>query len=73
MTPAQRDGVLVADSTAESAWLSESQMVCVRRTAAANQTRLCGHEPKMRTVTIAAWFAERERALVDVPGDCIVD
>ena len=73
VTPAQRHGVFVADPAADSARLGKAQMMGVRRPPAADQARLRRHEPEVRTVAVAAWFAQREGAFVDMPCHRIVD
>jgi hypothetical protein len=73
VTSAQRDGVFVAHSTADSPWLSKTEMMGVRRPSAADQAWLRRNEPEVRAITVAARFTQREGAFVDVPGDCIVD
>jgi hypothetical protein len=73
VTSAQRDCVFVANPPAKSARLRKSQMMSVRRPSAAYEARVRRYEPKVRTVAVAARFAKRERAFVDVPGDRIVD
>ena len=65
---AQRDGELIADLAAERAVLREAQMVGVRRSAAANQAGLFGHELDVLLVTKAAWLRKSQQALVDALG-----
>jgi hypothetical protein len=71
VTAAQRDGVFVANPSAKGAQLGKSQMMCIRRPPLADQARLRRHEPEVRAVAVAAGFAQRKRALVDVPGNGI--
>jgi hypothetical protein len=59
---AQRHGELIADLSAERAVLREAQMMGVCGPAAANQTRLFGHEPDVLLVTKAARRALRAAA-----------
>jgi hypothetical protein len=63
MGAAEGNHELVADPAAERPRLGESQVVGVRRPASTQQTRLRGYKFQVRTVTIAARFAEREGAL----------
>jgi hypothetical protein len=62
----------VADPAAQCARLGKSQMMSVRRLASAQETRLRGHELQVCAVAIAAGFAERECAFIDMPSDGIV-
>ena len=73
VTPAQRHGVFIADPAAEGARLGESQMMGVRWPPPADEARLRRHEPEVRTVAVAAWFAQREGGFVDMPCHRIVD
>jgi hypothetical protein len=73
VTPAQRDGVLVAHSTADSPWLSEAEMMGVRRPSAADQAWLRRYEPEVCAVAVAARFTERQCPLVNMPSHRIVD
>jgi hypothetical protein len=63
---------LVADPSAQRTWLSKSQMVGVRRSSSAEQTRLRRDELKMRAIAVAARFAVCKGAFVDMPGDRVV-
>ena len=65
VSPAQRDGELVADLAAEGLQLRKPEVMCVRGLSAADQARLFGHEPHMVLVTNAARFGKGKRALVD--------
>jgi hypothetical protein len=71
--PAQRHRILIADAPAESARLGEPQMMGVRRPSAADQAWLGRHEPEVRTIAVAALFAQCEGTFVDVPCYSIVD
>jgi hypothetical protein len=73
MGPAQWDRIFIANPAAEGARLGESQMMGVGRPSAADQAWLRRHEPEMRAVAVAAWFADGEGSFVDVPCHCIVD
>src|ERR1700733_10132783 len=63
---------LVADPAAQRTWLGKSQMVGVRRSSSAEQTRLRRDELKMRAIAVAARFAVCKGAFVDMPGDGVV-
>jgi hypothetical protein len=69
MGPAQRDGIFVTDPSAEGARLSEPQMMGVRRPSAAYEARLRRYEPEVHPIAVAAGFAQRKRAFVDLPGN----
>jgi hypothetical protein len=69
MAPAQRHGELIADLSAERAVLREAQVMGVCGPAAANQTRLFGHEPDVLLVTKAARLGMGQPALVDAVGN----
>jgi hypothetical protein len=63
---------LVADPAAQRTWLGKSQMVGIRRSSSADETRLRRDELKMRAIAIAARFAVCKGAFVDMPGDRVV-
>ena len=65
---AQRHGELIAHFSPESAVLREPQMMGIGGPAAANQTRLFGHEPDVASVTKAARLGMDQLALVDAVG-----
>jgi hypothetical protein len=69
---AERNRELVADPAAQRPRLRKSQVMGVRWPASAQEARLRGYELEVRTITIAARFAQREDALIDVPGNGIV-
>jgi hypothetical protein len=69
---AQGNRKLVADPPAQCPRLCKSQMVGVGRPAPAQQARLRCHELQVRTIAIAARFAQREGAFIDMPGNGIV-
>jgi hypothetical protein len=71
--PAKRDCILIAYSPPEGARLGEPQMMGIRGPSPADQARMGRHEPEVRTIAVAARFAEREGAFVDVPCYSIVD
>jgi hypothetical protein len=73
MRAAQRNCKLIADSPPEGARLGKTEMMSVRGRSAADQARLGRHEPEVRSIAVAAWFAKYEGAFVDVPRCCIVD
>src|SRR5208337_2421382 len=63
---------LVADPAAQCARLRKSQMMGVRRPASAHEARLRCYELQVRPITIAARFAQRESAFVNVQRKGIV-
>jgi hypothetical protein len=63
---------LVADPAAQRTWLGKSQMVGVRRSSSAQETRLRRDELKMRAIAVAARFAVCEGAFIDMPGNGVV-
>src|SRR5262249_9510701 len=65
MPAAERDRELIADLAAERTGLGESEVVGVRRLAAAHETRLLGDVAKVLPVAIATRSSDREDALVD--------
>jgi hypothetical protein len=73
MTSAQWDGVFVADPAADGARLSKSEVMGIGRPAPADQARLRRHEAEVRTIPIAARFAQLKCTFVDMPGHGIVD
>jgi hypothetical protein len=72
MAPAKRHSELIADPTAQRAWLGEPQMVGIRRPPT-NQAGLRRHESEVVTVAVPARFVERERGFVDMPRHRVVD
>jgi hypothetical protein len=72
MGAAKRNGELVADPAAQRAQLQKSQMMGVRRQASAHKTWLRGYELQVLGITVAARFAQRENAFVDMPDDSII-
>ena len=70
--PAKGNRELVADPAAQRSRLGKSQVVGVRRPAAAQEARLGGNELEMRTIAVAAWFAQRESAFIDMPSNRII-
>jgi hypothetical protein len=65
MPAAEWDRELIADLAAERAGLGESEVVGIRRLAAAQETRLLGDIAQMLPVAIAPRSGDREDALVD--------
>ena len=66
MMPAtERDRELIADLAAERTRLGKSEVVGIRRLAAAHQARLLGDIAKVLPVAIAPRGSDREDALVD--------
>jgi hypothetical protein len=68
MRAAQWDGEFIAGFAAERARLNESEVMRIRRLAAAQEARLLGYKSKMVPVAIAAWRPERQDALIDAMG-----
>jgi hypothetical protein len=66
---AQRHGELIAHFSPECAVLREPQMMGIGWHAAANQTRLFGHELDVISVTKAARLGMDQLALVDAVGN----
>ena len=66
--PAQRHGEFVADLAAKRPALRKAQVMRIRRLAAANQTRLLGHESDMVAVANPARLGQGQGALVDRLG-----
>lgn len=56
MPPAERHGELITDLTAKRPVLGETQMMRIRRSARANETRLFGKKPHMLAVTNSPWL-----------------
>ena len=73
MASAQRHGVFIADPAAHGARLCEPQVVSIRWPPPADQARLRRYKLEVRTVAVAAWFAQREGGFVDMPCHRIVD
>ena len=73
MAAAQRHGELIADLAPECAVLREAQMMGICRPAAANQTRLFGHEPHVIPVTNAARLGIGQMGLIDACGPGLAD
>ena len=69
---AKGNGELVADPATQRARLGKSQVVGIRWPAPAHKAWLRGYELQVRTIAVAAWFAQRENALVDVPGSGVI-
>jgi hypothetical protein len=65
MLPTERNRELIADLPAECAWLSEADVMCVRRARAAQEAGLPSHIQQMVFVPHASRFSESEDALVD--------
>jgi hypothetical protein len=69
---AQRHRELIADPAAQSPWLHESEVMGVARLPPTEQAWLRRDELQMGAIAVAARFAQREAALVDMPGNCVV-
>src|SRR6516162_3012622 len=65
MPAAERDREFIADLAAEGTGLGKSEVVGIRRLAAAHETRLLGDIAQMLPVAIATRRSDRENALVD--------
>ena len=72
---AQRHGELIAHASTKGGWLREPEMMGIRRSPFAKETRLRGHELKMRAIAVAARLVHRlivsRRIVPRVPGDRI--
>jgi hypothetical protein len=71
MGPAQRYRELVADLEPHRAGLGEPQVVGVRGTSPADQTRLRCNELEMAFIAMPTWLAEREHAFVYFCGSSV--
>jgi hypothetical protein len=65
MPSAQRDDKLITDFPSECSVLREPQVVGIRRSSPADQTRLFGDVSHMISVPKPAWLREGEDAFVD--------
>src|SRR5215831_4497852 len=65
MSATEWDRELIADLAAERAGLGESEVVGVRRLAAAHETRLLGDIAKVLPVAIAPRRSDCQHALID--------
>ena len=68
----KRNRELVADPAAQRPRLCKPQMMGVGRSASAQQARLRCHELQVRAIAIAARFAQRKSAFIDMPGNGVV-
>ena len=64
---AQRHRELIADPAAQGPWLHESEVMGVARLPPTEQAWLRCHELQMGAIAVAARFAQREGAFVDMP------
>jgi len=64
MPPTERDRELIADLAAERTGLGETEVVGIRRLAAAHQTRLLGDVAKVLPIAASTRGSHREDALV---------
>ena len=60
MPSAERHRELITDLATQRPVLGETQMMRIRRSARANETRLFGKKPHMLAVTNSAWFGMTE-------------
>src|SRR5262249_19340131 len=65
MRAAERDGEFIAGFAAERARLHKSDVMRIRRLAAAQEARLLHHKAKVVAVAIAARRRHREHGLID--------
>ena len=65
MAVAERHGVFIRDLEAHGAWLRKAQVMGVRRSASANETRLTGDKGQMRLIAqpLVFWIGKRRRFL----------
>ena len=68
VSPAKRDGKLIAHLTAQRAALRKAQVMGIGGLAAADQTRLLGHVSNVLAVTNPTRFRQRQHALIDYAG-----
>src|SRR6516162_9902037 len=66
MTPAERNGELIAHLQPDGSGLGEAQVMRVGRLTAADETGLCGDELQMRLVAEPLGLGDCERTLVDL-------
>jgi hypothetical protein len=69
MSAAQRHRELIADPAAQGPWLHESEVMGVARLPPAEQAWLGRHELQVGAIAVAARFAQREVALVDMANN----
>ena len=65
MAPAQREGELIADLTAERGTLGKTEVMGIRGSATTNQTRLLAHISNVLAVTNPTRLRQRQHALID--------
>jgi hypothetical protein len=68
IAPAEGNGELITHLETDGSGLGKAYVMRVRRSAATDKTRLCGHELQMRLVTQPLGLGKRERTLVDPCG-----
>ena len=61
---AERHGELITHAATKGGWLREAEVMGIRRSPFAKETRLRGHELKMRAIAVAARLVQRQHALV---------
>jgi hypothetical protein len=69
---AKGNGELVADPATPRARLGKLQVVGIRWPAPAHKAWLRGYELQVRTIAVAAWFAQSKSAFIDMPGNSII-
>ena len=62
---AERHGELIAYASTNGGGLRKPEVMGIRRSPFAKETRLRGHELKMRAIAVAARLVQRKLALVD--------
>ena len=67
MQTAEGDGKFIAGFAAKRPRLHKSEVMRIRRLAAAQETRLLAYKAKVVPVTIAARRSDCERTLIDPP------
>jgi hypothetical protein len=70
--PTERHREFIADPTPHGSRLHEPQMVSVGRLPSAEKAWLRRHELQMGAIAVAPRFAQRQRSLIDMPGNCVV-
>ena len=66
MEPANRNGELVADLPPQRSLLGKLEVMGIRRTPSANETRLTGHKPQMIAISFAYRLADGEDPVAGV-------
>ena len=65
MERAEGDGEFVGDLAAEGSWLGVGYVMCERRDASTDETRLSGNEPEVPFITHTLRLGDGELGFVD--------